>query len=45
MTNKPDEYVSVEDMLDSANVMGRSLIDLLARPLSAASTDGESYAF
>lgn len=32
LAHKPDEYVGVEDMLDSAKVMGRSLIDLLAKP-------------
>lgn len=32
LAHKPDEYVGVDDMLDSAKVMGRSLIDLLARP-------------
>ena len=32
LAHKPDEYVSVNDMLDSAKVMGRSLIELLARP-------------
>ncbi len=32
LAHKPDEYVGVEDMLDSAKVMGRSLIELLARP-------------
>ena len=30
LAHKPDEYVGVEDMLDSAKVMGRSLISLLA---------------
>lgn len=30
LAHKPDEYVGVEDMLDSAKVMGRALIDLLA---------------
>ena len=29
LAHKPDEYVVVDDMLDSAKVMGRSLIDLL----------------
>lgn len=32
LAHKPDEYVGVEDMLDSAKVMGRSLIELLAQP-------------
>ncbi|MCV0425428.1 MAG: acetylornithine deacetylase/succinyl-diaminopimelate desuccinylase family protein [Roseibium sp.] len=32
LAHKPDEYVGVDDMLDSAKVMGRSLIELLARP-------------
>lgn len=32
LAHKPDEYVGVEDMLDSAKVMGRSLIELLAKP-------------
>jgi succinyl-diaminopimelate desuccinylase len=31
LAHKPDEYVGVDDMLDSAKVMGRSLIALLAR--------------
>ena len=31
LAHKPDEYVGVEDMLDSAKVMGRSLIELLVR--------------
>ncbi|MDP5348541.1 MAG: acetylornithine deacetylase/succinyl-diaminopimelate desuccinylase family protein, partial [Paracoccaceae bacterium] len=31
LAHKPDEYVGVDDMLDSARVMGRSLIALLAR--------------
>ncbi|MCG7494610.1 acetylornithine deacetylase/succinyl-diaminopimelate desuccinylase family protein [Thalassobius sp. Cn5-15] len=36
LAHKPDEYVGVEDMLDSANVMGRSLIDLLVKPEATA---------
>jgi len=32
LAHKPDEYVGVEDMLDCAKVMGRSLIELLAKP-------------
>ncbi|WP_298958160.1 acetylornithine deacetylase/succinyl-diaminopimelate desuccinylase family protein [uncultured Roseibium sp.] len=32
LAHKPDEYVGVEDMLDSAKVMGLSLLELLARP-------------
>lgn len=36
LAHKPDEYVGVEDMIDSAKVMGRSLIDLLAKPEAAA---------
>lgn len=32
LAHKPDEYVGVEDMIDSVNVMGRSLIDLLVQP-------------
>ena len=35
LAHKPDEYVGVEDMIDSAKVMGRSLIDLLANPSGA----------
>ncbi|MCX2725632.1 acetylornithine deacetylase/succinyl-diaminopimelate desuccinylase family protein [Roseibium salinum] len=31
LAHKPDEYVGVDDMLDSAKVMGLSLIDLLTR--------------
>lgn len=31
LAHKPDEYVGVDDMLDSAKVMGRSLVALLAR--------------
>ncbi len=30
LAHKPDEYVGVDDMVDSAMVMGRSLIELLA---------------
>ncbi len=30
LAHKPDEYVGVDDMLDSAKVMGRTLIELLA---------------
>ena len=29
LAHKPDEYIGVDDMLDSAKVMGHSLIDLL----------------
>lgn len=29
LAHKPDEYVGVDDMIDSAKVMGQSLIDLL----------------
>ena len=29
LAHKPDEYVEVDDMIDSAKVMGQSLIDLL----------------
>lgn len=36
LAHKPDEYVGVDDMLDSAKVMGRSLIDLLGKPATAA---------
>jgi succinyl-diaminopimelate desuccinylase len=36
LAHKPDEYVGVDDMLDSAKVMGRSLIELLASPEEAA---------
>ncbi|SEP85054.1 acetylornithine deacetylase/succinyl-diaminopimelate desuccinylase family protein [Thalassovita taeanensis] len=36
LAHKPDEYVGVDDMLDSAKVMGRSLIELLAKPGDAA---------
>lgn len=36
LAHKPDEYVGVEDMLDSAKVMGRSLISLLAGADAAA---------
>lgn len=32
LAHKPDEYVGVDDMLDSAKVMGRSLIELLVHP-------------
>ncbi len=30
LAHKPDEYVGVDDMIDSAKVMGRSLLELLA---------------
>jgi succinyl-diaminopimelate desuccinylase len=36
LAHKPDEYVGVDDMLDSAKVMGRALISLLAGPDAAA---------
>ena len=36
LAHKPDEYVGVDDMLDSAKVMGRTLIALLASPEEAA---------
>ncbi|MEZ5673890.1 succinyl-diaminopimelate desuccinylase [Thalassovita litoralis] len=36
LAHKPDEYVGVDDMLDSAKVMGRALIELLASPKKAA---------
>ena len=29
LAHKPDEYVGIDDMVESAQVMGRSLIDLL----------------
>ena len=32
LAHKPDEYIGVEDMLDSAKVIGHVLIDLLAGP-------------
>ena len=35
LAHKPDEYVGVEDMIDSAKVMGRALIDLLAKQEAA----------
>ncbi len=31
LAHKPDEWVGVQDMVDSAKVMGRSLLELLAR--------------
>ena len=31
LAHKPDEWVGVDDMVDSAKVMGRSLLELLAR--------------
>ena len=30
LAHKPDEYIGVQDMVDSVHVMGRSLIELLA---------------
>lgn len=36
LAHKPDEYVGIEDMIDSAKVMGRSLIELLAGPEASA---------
>ena len=39
LAHKPDEWVGIEDMLDSAKVMGRSLINLLARPEQADAPD------
>ena len=32
LAHKPDEYIGVQDMVDSAHVMGRSLMDLLGTP-------------
>lgn len=32
LAHKPDEYVGVDDMLDSAKVMARSLAELLVKP-------------
>ncbi|MGR3344476.1 MAG: acetylornithine deacetylase/succinyl-diaminopimelate desuccinylase family protein [Paracoccaceae bacterium] len=32
LAHKPDEYIGVDDMVDSAKVMGRSLAELLAGP-------------
>ena len=29
LAHKPDEYVGIDDMVESAQVMGRSLLDLL----------------
>ena len=43
LAHKPDEYVGVEDMLDSAKVMGRSLIDLLAEDQDQPSEKGGSH--
>ena len=45
LAHKPDEYVGVDDMLDSAKVMGRSLIELLARPCESSLNKGGSHAF
>jgi succinyl-diaminopimelate desuccinylase len=45
LAHKPDEYVGVDDMLDSAKVMGRSLIELLARPCESGLNKGGSHAF
>jgi len=42
LAHKPDEYVGVDDMLDSAKVMGRALIELLASPEEAACKQGVS---
>lgn len=44
LAHKPDEYVGVDDMLDSAKVMGRSLIELLVKPEQPAPKEGNSYA-
>jgi len=43
LAHKPDEYVGVDDMLDSAKVMGRSLIDLLAGHHDQPSEKGGSH--
>lgn len=43
LAHKPDEYVGVDDMLDSAKVMGRSLIDLLAGNHEQPSEKGGSH--
>ena len=45
LAHKPDEYVGVEDMLDSAKVMGRSLIDLLTGEGGQPLEKGGSHAF
>lgn len=44
LAHKPDEYVGVEDMLDSAKVMGRSLIALLAKPDEPVPQEGSRNA-
>ncbi|MEM5583895.1 acetylornithine deacetylase/succinyl-diaminopimelate desuccinylase family protein [Roseibium sp. AS2] len=45
LAHKPDEYVGVEDMLDSAKVMGHALIDLLAGDHDRPKEEGGSHAF
>ncbi|WP_319825500.1 acetylornithine deacetylase/succinyl-diaminopimelate desuccinylase family protein [Thalassovita sp.] len=42
LAHKPDEYVGVDDMLDSAKVMGRALIELLAGREGSAPKQGVS---
>ncbi len=37
LAHKPDEYVGVDDMIDSAQVMARALKDILAQGVSAVS--------
>ena len=29
LAHQPDEYIEIEDMIDSTNIMGNTLIDLL----------------
>jgi len=45
LAHKPDEYVGVDDMLDSAKVMGRSLIDLLAGDRDRPTNKGGRHAY
>lgn len=45
LAHKPDEYVGVEDMLDSAKVMGHALIDLLTEERVQPKEKGGSHAF
>ena len=42
LAHKPDEWVGIDDMLDSARVMGRSLIELLHAGGAAAPAGGKS---
>ncbi len=43
LAHKPDEYVGVDDMIQSAQVMGRSLISLLVQGMAPPQTGNERH--